>query len=786
MSSIPINPPSGSSLTFLEALVEALRRAGNYNRNDQAAPVAVLWPDKERQWESLLPLLREKLPILTFGPYQPAALIGPAYWLRCMLERTLPGTAELLPEDTTPIIYLPGISKAELRAVEECPKALQPLAELQYRGVFWNHKNGKEWTIPAFMQASEGGLGLEVGPDNATREALLRALLKLADEPIARLKKEAPLRASFFDALLNPDEVRSLLLWLNDPAGYIKRTSKPEWDSFCGLCQRKYGFDPEKDGEVTAATLLGQRQDSWKTVWQRFAEAPQSYPNLPGLLRRAKPAQPHELFPQLAESWPQDNETAENQLRETLTALKEKLPEQARSALQELEQEHGGRRNWVWAKLGLSPLATALEPLSRLASETEQAVGGATVADIVEAYANKGWQADAAMLDALAGVETGPNEMAVKAMITALYRPWLERGALAMQKAVKAAWEYPVGQLPAPEAGTCVLFSDGLRFDVGQRLAAALAKRGLECQIKPHLSALPTVTSTAKPAVSPVAALITGQNQSKLEPAVSATGSTVNITVLQKLLQQTGYQVLKNQDLGDPAGKAWTECGKIDEYGHTHEWKLARYIEQEVRELEERINQLLAWGWQKVIVVTDHGWLLLPGNLPKAELPEHLTVIRKGRCARLKEGSITDQQTVGWHWDKNVPIALAPGICCYEAGKEYEHGGLSPQECIVPLLTVTRPGGEQVKPIEIESINWRRLRCAVKISGDVAAETSLDIRSKANDPNTSIVQAAKQAGPDGVFSVLVTDEEREGEAVHIVLLASDGKIIKQVTTTVGG
>jgi undecaprenyl-diphosphatase len=31
----------------------------------------------------------------------------------------------------------------------------------------------------------------------------------------------------------------------------------------------------------------------------------------------------------------------------------------------------------------------------------------------------------------------------------------------------------------------------------------------------------------------------------------------------------------------------------------------------------------------------------LPDGLPKVELPEHLTVVRKGRCARLKEGSRT-------------------------------------------------------------------------------------------------------------------------------------------------
>src|SRR6266566_9356270 len=159
-------------VTFLDALVEAIKRAGRYNKNDQVPPVVVLWTYKDRQWEPLLLLLRERLPLLTLGPYKPEELTGPAYWLRCVIARTLPD--HLLPSDVTPIIYLPGVSKQEIRAIEETPKMLQPLAELQYRGVLWTHKNGRDWTIAAFIQSADGGLGIEVGTDSATKEALQR------------------------------------------------------------------------------------------------------------------------------------------------------------------------------------------------------------------------------------------------------------------------------------------------------------------------------------------------------------------------------------------------------------------------------------------------------------------------------------------------------------------------------------------------------------------------------------------------------------------------------------
>ena len=49
-----------------------------------------------------------------------------------------------------------------------------------------------------------------------------------------------------------------------------------------------------------------------------------------------------------------------------------------------------------------------------------------------------------------------------------------------------------------------------------------------------------------------------------------------------------------------------------------------------------------------------------------------------------------------WSW-----IALAPGISCFVAGKEYAHGSLSLQECLVPELKVwaaKTPPAASIKP----------------------------------------------------------------------------------------
>ena len=148
-------------MTLLDRIVEALRRAVVINRTVQAPPAVMLWTDKDSQWAPVMPTLRAALPeLFTLGGYAPEHRTGPAIWLKCALARTLPEIA--FDPNATPILYLPGVSRTDLRAIESCPRDLQPLAELQYRGIFWSQTNGKDWTVNAFLTAKQGGLALNV------------------------------------------------------------------------------------------------------------------------------------------------------------------------------------------------------------------------------------------------------------------------------------------------------------------------------------------------------------------------------------------------------------------------------------------------------------------------------------------------------------------------------------------------------------------------------------------------------------------------------------------------
>jgi len=77
------------------------------------------------------------------------------------------------------------------------------------------------------------------------------------------------------------------------------------------------------------------------------------------------------------------------------------------------------------------------------------------------------------------------------------------------------------------------------------------------------------------------------------------------------------------------------------------------------------------------------------------------------------------------------------------------------------------------------------LRCRVELEG-AGEGMAVDIRTKAADAATSIVDRVRQPGADGTVSLLVPDDDRLGEAAFVVVLSDAGVICVQALTTVGG
>ncbi|MFN3191486.1 MAG: BREX-1 system phosphatase PglZ type B [Aureliella sp.] len=817
-----------SSQTMLESLCKALSDAARHSTGE-AAPTCVLWSDPKGEWLPLVDTLRSRLPqLLIHGEYDLEKRTGPSIWLRCALARTLPEVT--IPDDLTPILYLPKISRQTLRAGKECPTELQPLVALLYRGTVWTQKNGRDWSIEAMLVSKDSpGIGLDVAKDERTKQSMMAALSVLADTPVSRLAGRR-LEAEDFDKLMIGDHPRDLLRWMSDPVPVRKELEQAtldggSWHAFCSRCRDDFRFDPEADGELVAGEKLGMRETAtWEALWGRFCESPKAYPGIPELLRRSKPTG---KITYEQETWPDVNESEESTLRSALENLKDATASSARDAIHKLEQTHGVRRTWVWAKLGWAPLAIALEHLVHLADRSAKQIGGDSREDLAKQYAESGYLVDDAALAALGSVRTAADSAAVGAAVRSLYLPWLDQTAVRLQE----VWDEPesdrVSESPAGTTafadddaatgvyavssdrsaygtrgtvsahqavkgavGCCLLFADGLRYDLAQRLSVLLGERKLMVSSQRRWAALPSVTATAKPAASPVSQKVRGVGlPDSFAPSLAEDDSkSLTFARLQSLLKGDGYQILAGDDVGDPAApkaRAWCEFGEIDKRGHSMQGKLASVVDEQIELIAERVCQLLDAGWREVRIVTDHGWLLMPGGLPKEELPHYLTEAKWARCATIKGESNPQVPKAVWHWNQAAEFATAPGVRCFKSSHAYAHGGISLQECLIADLSVTLQSQAPKEEATITNVDWKGLRVRVSVDPP-AAGLRVDLRSKPNDSTTSLCDGGKPLDGASTVTLFVEDDDLEGSVVAVTVFNAAGQLIAKQNTTVGG
>jgi hypothetical protein len=411
---------------------------------------------------------------------------------------------------------------------------------------------------------------------------------------------------------------------------------------------------------------------------------------------------------------------------------------------------------------------------------------GTDAASFAADYQSEGWKVDAAARRAFALARDKADAEAIRAALRAVYLPWLEAAAAHLQSAPPEPDSSSTRT--TGEAGTVWLFIDGLRADLALELQGRLEKTGWACTAHPRWSALPTVTATAKPAWHPLAAHLEGRELTEtFQPQLRGKDKDCDTAEFRKLLKECGWSWIDASETGVPAQTGWTEAGAFDRYGHDQGAKLAWRVEEELNAIEARIRELLSAGWSKVRVVTDHGWLWLPGGLPKVDFPKHLTLSKWGRCAVAQPGAQHGFPKVGWYWNSAHAVVLAPGVHCFQQGTEYTHGGLTLQEAFLVELEITGGASAQgeTQPVTIESAQWSGLRLRVRVT-PAEPGLRLDLRTRAGDPASSVLPsgASKTTDADGAGSLVVENEAMEGNAAVLVVLRGD-QIVAKKNLTVG-
>lgn len=768
--------------SIYDKVVQALRQAENHNSNLMVKPEVILWPDPENQWAEVIGILQEEMPqLLMYGSYNPAKKHGPAIWLKCMIARTL--SEADWDSQAIPIIYLPGVAKSDLRNVENAVFNFQPLLEYQYTGTLFIQENGREWSILAFVENPINGLGVKVAKDNATKDALKKTLPSIFQDREV-LTNKAIIDADYLNNQLLPDIIPTILKWMCKGDVYLTAMDAGKQEVFTSLCKSQYDFEPDHKNIKAIAEKLGAQKNAWKYVWQLYANAPGRYPEIEALLRLAKPADLGSgMFALPEESWPQVNEQKEEALAQALTKAAKLDAARALTSLQALEKEHSERRKWVWFELGKSPLANAVQFLAEMAVKTQEAYSTISIDAIRNYYTTQGFTIDQQMRKALAAVKTEKDKSIVIAIIQLFYQPWLENITQKFQKLVAQDAGIFTSQTATTETENFVLFVDAFRYELAKEFCQRLEEKKLNVTLQASWSAIPSLTPTAKPSVSPIATAVSTQsNISEFRPQLQ-NGKDLQTQAFRDALKAADYKLVTTANDIQADGKFWQEIGNIDTKGHEEQAGMVKRIDELFEQVQEALEVAFERGIQRIKIVTDHGWLLLPGSLPKTTLNAGLAETRWGRCALIKEGASTNLLHLPWRWNPSVFIAYAPGISFFKANEEYAHGGISVHECLVPTLIVENPNVQQIYA-HIQVVKWVNLKCTIETS-EVPDGYRVDIRTKYNDPKSSIV-LSKNKTLQRYSVTLMVDDAAEDQAATIVLMDENERILDKKPTTVGG
>lgn len=769
-------------MNLKEKILEGFKKAIAHNSSVMSPPEVILWTDPDKQWKPVIERLQESYQALfVLGEYLPETMIGPAVWLKTVISGML--SHPVWDKSLTPVIYLPGISKNRLKEVSTIGLELQPLVEYQYTGTYFNQYNGKDWTVMALLMNPVDGLGLNIKQDTATKDSVVKSLPVFFEMDHSAFYAPV-IDAEFINSLVLPNTIPYILKWMCSGDQFMNRLDANLKDTFFDICKSRYGFEPDYKNIKEIALKLGKKENSWKYVWQLYATAPHKYPEIENLLRLAKPTDLGTgIFALPEESWPQVNEQMEEELAQTLAKAVKQDASKALVFLQDLEKEHCVRRNWVWFELGKSPLADALFFLVPMASKTCEVLSSLSIDDIRNYYTTNGYLVDQLMRKALAAVKSNKDKEIVKSIIRLFYQPWLENITNKFQKLVAKDACIFNSQTASAESETFVLFVDAFRYELAEEFTRRLSKYKWEVSLQSDWAAIPSVTPTSKPNISPIAKEVSIQSEiTEFRPKLK-NGKDLLTSAFRDTLKDADFKLVTHANDIQGEGKYWQEIGDIDTKGHEEQAGMVKRVDEWFDQVQEALDVAFERGIKRIKIVTDHGWLLLPGGLPKTQLNVGLTETRWGRCALIKEGASTDLLHLPWRWNPSIFIAFAPGISFFRANEEYAHGGISIHECLVPTILIENTDLKNIEA-EVKVVKWVNLKCIIQTS-EVPDGYSVDIRTKYNDEKTSIVLSKNKAIKSYTVTLMV-DDSAESKAATIVLMDENERILDKKPTTVGG
>ena len=220
---------------------------------------------------------------------------------------------------------------------------------------------------------------------------------------------------------------------------------------------------------------------------------------------------------------------------------------------------------------------------------------------------------------------------------------------------------------------TAVIVCDGLRLEMAEAIARRKFHSGITIERTTAWSKLPSVTSNGMSALYGLPSAI-GESIAKRQAALKQEVPDVEIISLDKLNSSV------------TAAKLVLTCGNIDEIGETLQMAGLAEISGYEEKLYTAIQQLLRMGYNDVFLTTDHGYVIT-GILDEADkvppptgtsIDERFAVSTDPvQCGLIERNDEWINGSYQYYAQTDKPFRTR--------GKYgYAHGGMTPQECLIP------------------------------------------------------------------------------------------------------
>lgn len=759
-------------MMILDSLVNQLSQRFQHEKRARVC----LWFDERREFARLLPALREHMAAMARPPFQLLEYDEDhrhgQIWLKCQIWKALVAATSAEHKRLRFVTYVPLSQDRCEKVGADGNRPLDLLAEYRFSGILWRI-NGKHPTLFSFLR--QAGIPLSEQPseqrrlyEGGTDSLLAKYVAQFVDHPV-----------DFWNTTLTPEVAQSRLIGdadqtildlALDPDGtWTRLGDKGLRHEFLAMVRERYGFEAANTSpddwvhELVAALALTETFLGY--------DEPNDFP----FADRLPPVPIRPLHVQLLQRWLRDSESrgawdhwirkieSEIDLSEWAqdrAGLSFGLPHLVRqrwskvkqafnmaaprsSATAEFFERHQDliTREAEFGKashapIGAWPLLRDLGVFVEACGDAETKVARLTTAsDLAQAYIEGAATIELQHMRIRSRAEEHDLPSAIRVadrayadyanvLNTRFFRALAETGSTAIP-GFPDVTEHLEQRIWRATDRRAVVIVDALRYDCA--LAIKTELREQDVVVEPAVAMLPTVTAIGMTALLPLsgASVDLRLKDNNLHPSVNGKDTAVLANRISHL-EGFGAACIDIAD-AEAANEPPPEAGDllvvfghydVDHIGHGAAQTLIRHVQLEENRLARLVRKLHRWGYSAVHIVTDHGFVLLDETKLPEEVPcdKEWCHVYKERFAIVPAAADLPVATFPFRWNREVKVAVPPGLAFFKAEKSFSHGGAALQEIVIPHLTSrSYTTTEKRMGVEVVLPTFELTRAAVRV-----------------------------------------------------------------------